>query len=64
MAMLLPDQLTFQQGAAIPEVWFTAYQALHLLAQVKEGQEILIHVGSIVVGLAAIQLAKMAKAYY
>ncbi|RHZ53778.1 hypothetical protein Glove_437g8 [Diversispora epigaea] len=62
MAMLLPDQLTFQHGAAIPEVWFTAYQALHLLAQIKEGQEILIHAGASGVGLAIVQLAKMAKA--
>ncbi|CAG8479270.1 5937_t:CDS:10 [Diversispora eburnea] len=64
MAMLLPDQLTFQQGAAIPEVWFTAYQALHLLAQIKEGQEILIHAGASGVGLAIVQLAKMAKAIF
>ncbi|CAJ0745852.1 7494_t:CDS:2 [Entrophospora sp. SA101] len=62
MVMLLPDQLTFQQGAAIPEVWFTAYQALHLIANIQEGHNLLIHAGASGVGLALVELSKLAKA--
>ncbi|RUS19383.1 chaperonin 10-like protein, partial [Endogone sp. FLAS-F59071] len=63
IAMHIPDALTLQEAAAIPEVWFTAYQALHFVAGLKEGQDVLIHAAASGVGTAAIQLAKLAKAY-
>ncbi|TPX59572.1 hypothetical protein SpCBS45565_g07696 [Spizellomyces sp. 'palustris'] len=62
MAMSIPEQFTFQQAAAIPEVWFTAYQALFLVNNLTEGEDVLIHAGASGVGLSAIQLARKAKA--
>ena len=57
-----PENLSFEQAAAIPETWFTAYQALFFVSELKEGQDVLIHAGASGVGIAAIQLAKAAKA--
>ena len=41
-----------------PFVLFTAYQALVVIAQVKKGDDVLIHAGASGVGIAAIQLAR------
>ncbi|SAL96191.1 hypothetical protein [Absidia glauca] len=57
-----PKEITFEQAAAIPETWFTAYQALFLVSQLQKGEDILIHAGASGVGIAAIQLAKEAGA--
>lgn len=57
-AMILPAQLTFEEGAAIPEVFLTAYQTLFWLGKLSSTQNVLIHAGASGVGLAAIQLAK------
>lgn len=56
MAIRLPDELSFTEGAAIPEVFLTAYQALHWLAKIQAGEKILVHAGASGVGTAAIQL--------
>lgn len=57
MAMKIPDNLTFEQAAAIPEAFLTAYQAIVWLAELKPAEYILIHAGASGVGTAAIQLA-------
>lgn len=57
-AMPLSDQLTFEEGAAIPEVFLTAYQTLFWLGNLTAAQTVLIHAGASGVGTAAIQLAK------
>ena len=31
--MAIPDHMTFAEAAAIPEVWLTAYQLLHLIGE-------------------------------
>ncbi|CAG8500336.1 4678_t:CDS:2, partial [Paraglomus occultum] len=62
MTMILPEEMSFQQGAAIPEAWFTAYQVLQLIGQIRQGDNVLIHAGASGVGVAAIQLAKAAGA--
>ncbi|KAI9001664.1 putative quinone oxidoreductase [Gaertneriomyces semiglobifer] len=62
MAISMPESLSFQQAAAIPEVWMTAYQALFFINNLKTGEDILIHAGASSVGIAAIQLAKQAGA--
>jgi putative PIG3 family NAD(P)H quinone oxidoreductase len=54
----LPASLSYQQGAAIAEVFLTAYQSLFSLADLKVKQHVLIHAGASGVGSAAIQLAK------
>ncbi|CAO3598679.1 unnamed protein product [Absidia cylindrospora] len=62
LVMPKPKELTFEQAAAIPETWFTAYQALFLVSELKKGEDVLIHAGASGVGIAAIQLAKEAGA--
>lgn len=37
----------------------TAYQALIVIAQLKSGEDVLVHAGASGVGLAAIQLARL-----
>ncbi|HMB92445.1 MAG TPA: NAD(P)H-quinone oxidoreductase [Rhodothermales bacterium] len=58
MAMPIPAILSFEEAAAIPEVFLTAFQALFWLGQLQEGQHVLIHAGASGVGTAAIQLAR------
>jgi tumor protein p53-inducible protein 3 len=62
MAMRIPASFTFEQAAAIPEVFLTAYLNLFLLGGLKAGQTVLIHAGASGVGTAAIQLVKEAGA--
>jgi putative PIG3 family NAD(P)H quinone oxidoreductase len=59
MALRLPDNLSFTKAAAIPEVFLTAFQALHWLADLQPGETVLLHAGASGVGTAAIQLAKL-----
>ncbi len=54
----LPSVLSYSQGAAVAEVFLTAYQSFFTLAQLKVKQSVLIHAGASGVGSAAIQLAK------
>jgi NADPH2:quinone reductase len=61
-AMLLPSNLSFAEGAAIPIPFFTAYHALHHKAELKRGETVLISAGGGGVGVAAIQLAVVAGA--
>lgn len=57
-----PENLTFNEAAAIPEVFMTAYQTLFWLGKLKKDEHVLIHAGGSGVGTAAIQLAKQAGA--
>lgn len=57
-AILLPENMSFEQGAAIPEVFLTAYQTLYWLGELKTAETVLIHAGASGVGTAAIQMAK------
>ncbi|MFD9626623.1 NAD(P)H-quinone oxidoreductase [Peribacillus muralis] len=57
-AMTIPDNLTFEEAAAIPEVFLTAYQTLFWLGELTDEDTVLIHAGGSGVGTAAIQLAK------
>lgn len=58
MLMAIPDSLSFVEAAAIPEVFFTAYDALLDKGNFQSGDAVLIHAGGSGVGTAAIQLAK------
>ncbi len=62
MLLQLPDEWSFAQGAAIPEVWLTAYVNLFLEGNLRAGEHVLLHAGASGVGTAAIQLAKAAEA--
>lgn len=54
----LPDNLSFEQGAAIPVGWLTAWHALHTVAALRPGQRVLIEAVASSVGSAALQIAK------
>jgi putative PIG3 family NAD(P)H quinone oxidoreductase len=60
MLMAIPPGLSMEEAAAIPEVFLTAYQALHWLGGLQPEHRVLIHAGASGVGTAAIQLAKQA----
>ncbi|MBS0424661.1 MAG: zinc-binding dehydrogenase [Proteobacteria bacterium] len=62
LAALKPRALSFEQAAAAPLVFITAWEALHDRARISSGQTVLIHAGAGGVGHAAIQLAKLAGA--
>ncbi|UOQ46645.1 NAD(P)H-quinone oxidoreductase [Gracilibacillus caseinilyticus] len=57
-AMSIPSDLSFEQAAAIPEVFLTAYQTLYWIGKLQKSETVLIHAGGSGVGTAAIQLAK------
>lgn len=59
---LKPHSLSFEQAAAAPLVFITAWEALHDRARITSGQTVLIHAGAGGVGHATIQLAKLAGA--
>ncbi|SOJ55517.1 Narbonolide/10-deoxymethynolide synthase PikA2, modules 3 and 4 [Mycobacterium simulans] len=58
----LPDALSFEQGAAIPVNYATAWAALHGYGSLRAGERVLIHAAAGGVGIAAIQFAKAAGA--
>lgn len=62
MLLRMPEDWTFAQGTAVPEVWFTAYVNLFLEGDLQAGESVLIHAGASGVGTAAIQLAKAVEA--
>ena len=62
MAMRIPDNLTYEQAAAIPEAFLTAYLNLFTLGKLQAGETVLIHAGASGVGTAGIQLARAAGA--
>jgi NADPH:quinone reductase len=56
----LPDEVSFEQGAAIGVPYGTAYRAIVQRAEARPGETVLVHGGSGGVGTAAIQLAHAA----
>lgn len=62
LAMSIPRNLSFEEAAAIPEVFMVAYQTLFLLGEAQPGYNILVHAGAGGVGTAAIQLIREAGA--
>ncbi|MBE3589293.1 MAG: NAD(P)H-quinone oxidoreductase [Firmicutes bacterium] len=58
LLMPIPDGLSFEEAAAIPEAWLTAYDALFMWAGARMGDRVLVHAGGSGVGTAATQLAR------
>eukprot|EP00053_Salpingoeca_punica_P014046 m.127474 g.127474 ORF g.127474 m.127474 type:complete len:371 (-) comp16366_c1_seq1:70-1182(-) len=56
-AHVMPDNVTFEQGAAVNTPYRTAYRALFTAARATYGQTVLIHGATGGVGVAAVQLA-------
>lgn len=59
---LLPQKVSFQQGASLPIIGTTAYNALHNLAKIKAGDDTLINAAFGSIGVVAVELAKLAGA--
>jgi NADPH:quinone reductase-like Zn-dependent oxidoreductase len=61
-ALPLPAHLSFEQGAAFPVNYGTAYAALILMGGMRAGDRVLIHAAGGGVGISATQLARNAGA--
>ncbi len=59
-AMTISDEIDMDEAAAVPVNYLTAYHMMHTMAQVKEGQTILVYAAAGGVGTAVAQLAKPA----
>jgi len=61
-AIAIPERLSYEEAAAIPEVFITAHDALFTQLGLGLGERLLIHAVGSGVGTAALQLAKVAGA--
>jgi NADPH:quinone reductase len=59
----IPANLSFTEAAAVPEAFITAHDALFAQADLRMGENALVHAVGSGVGLAALQLAKTAGAF-
>ncbi|MBS1108209.1 MAG: Alcohol dehydrogenase zinc-binding domain protein, partial [Anaeromyxobacteraceae bacterium] len=57
-AMPMPEGMTFEQGAALPVNYLTAYHALFRVGHLVRGQSVLVHMAAGGVGIAALQLCR------
>ncbi|HKA67410.1 MAG TPA: medium chain dehydrogenase/reductase family protein [Solirubrobacterales bacterium] len=57
-ALPLPDRLSFEQGAAFPVNYGTAYAALVLMGGMRAGDRVLVHAAGGGVGISATQIAR------
>lgn len=58
LAYRLPAGMSFEEGAAIPVNYMTAYHSMFVMGNLQPGDRILVHTAAGGVGIAAIQLAK------
>jgi len=58
LCLPIPKEINFIQAAGIPEAFFTVWSNLFDLAQLKEGDSLLVHGGSSGIGTTAIKMAK------
>ncbi len=59
----IPEQISFEEAAAVPLAGLTAYQCLVNVGKLESGNKVLIHAGAGGVGSFAIQIAKNMGAY-
>ncbi len=57
-ALPVPEGLSLQQAAALPETYFTVWTNVFMRAGLQAGERFLVHGGSSGIGTTAIQLAK------
>lgn len=57
----IPDAMSFDEAAALPVNYLTAYQMLFWVAAIQPGMKVLVHMAAGGVGLAAIQLCRTVK---
>src|ERR1700751_3554649 len=58
----LQESMSFEQGAAVPVNYATAWAALHGYGSLRAGERVLVHAAAGGVGIAAIQFVKAAGA--
>jgi NADPH:quinone reductase-like Zn-dependent oxidoreductase len=58
-AIPIPDHLSFEQAAAAPLVFLTAWHMLITRARMQPGEDVLVLAASSGVGMAAVQIAKL-----
>jgi NADPH:quinone reductase-like Zn-dependent oxidoreductase len=58
-AIPIPDSLSFEEAAAAPLVFLTAWHMLFSRARLEAGEDVLVLAASSGVGMAAVQIAKM-----
>ena len=58
----VPDNLSWEEAAAVPEAFITAHDAMFTQGGLTVGEAVLIHAAGSGVGLAAVQLARAAGA--
>ena len=54
----LPERLSFEEGAAVPVVYATAWASLYGYGSLRAGERVLVHSAAGGVGIAVLQLAK------
>jgi synaptic vesicle membrane protein VAT-1 len=54
----MPEGMSFEEGAALPVNYLTAYHALFRIASLRPSERVLIHMAAGGVGLAALQLCR------
>jgi len=54
----LPESMTYDQGAALPVNYLTAYHCLFRVASLRPGERVLVHMAAGGVGIAALQLCR------
>ncbi|HEY3495022.1 MAG TPA: NAD(P)H-quinone oxidoreductase [Polyangiaceae bacterium] len=62
LTLPIPERLSFEQAAAVPEAFLTASEALFSLGRALPGEWVLVHAAASGVGSAAVQLARAAGA--
>jgi putative PIG3 family NAD(P)H quinone oxidoreductase len=60
LTLPIPDAMTFEQAAAVPEAFLTASEALFGLGKAAAGEWVLVHAAGSGVGSAAVQLTRAA----
>jgi NADPH:quinone reductase-like Zn-dependent oxidoreductase len=57
-ALPIPDAMSFEEAAALPVNYITAYHALFRVAALRPGERVLVHMAAGGVGIAALQLCR------
>ena len=56
--LVIPEEMSFTQAAAIPETFFTVWANVFQMGQAKAGETVLVHGGSSGIGTTALMLCK------
>jgi putative PIG3 family NAD(P)H quinone oxidoreductase len=62
LLLRVPDGMSYEEAAAVPEAFLTGYLNLVILGRVQAGESVLVHSGASGIGTASIQVAKHLQA--